>query len=193
MSTAPQGKLTAAEYLEIERSSEFRHEFYQGEMFAMTGASREHNLICGNILRHIHAQFDGRPCEVYQSDMRVRVNAADMYTYPDVVATCGEPQLEDNQFDTLLNPLAIVEVLSDSTEAYDRGTKFTHYRSIESLRDYVLVAQNMVRVERYSRTGDGQWLLWSTDDLIDRLELPSIECQVTVSDIYARIKFEQDK
>jgi len=160
-------------------------------MFAMTGASRRHNLICANVLSDIHGQFKNRPCEVYQSDMRVKVDASGLYTYSDVVATCDSPQFEDDHVETLLNPKAIVEVLSDSTEAYDRGNKFGHYRSIESLTDYILISQDMIRVERFSRQDDGQWLMWSTEKFNDVLAIPSIECELSVSDIYSRIDFEE--
>ena len=135
MSTIPKTRYTAEQYLSIERAAQFRSEFFRGEMFAMVGASRKHNLIAVNISRRLNEQFDGRKCEVYQSDMRVKVNATGLYTYPDVVATCDEPQFEDDQVDTLLNPKVIVEVLSPSTELWDRGKKFKHYRNIPSLRE----------------------------------------------------------
>jgi len=151
MSTASKPVITPDEYLRLERKSEIRSEYFRGEIFAMTGASRFHNLICANVLSQIHRQFEGRACEVYQSDMRVKVSSTGLYTYPDIVATCNLPQFEDEAVDTLLNPQTIIEVLSDSTEAYDRGTKFGHYRNIESLQDYVLISQNMCRIERFSR------------------------------------------
>src|SRR5206468_6291774 len=119
-------------------------EYINGQIYAMSGASREHNLIVVNLIRELSSQLRGRPCEVYASDMRVKVRPTGMYTYPDVVAVCGEPRFEDEQVDTLVNPAVIVEVLSPSTEAYDRGQKFAHYRKLESLTEYVLVAQNEV-------------------------------------------------
>lgn len=189
MSTAPKQTLTPQQYLERERAAQTRSEYYRGEMFAMTGASRRHNLICVNLVSRVHSQFADRPCEVYQSDMRVKVNTSGLYTYPDVVATCESPTFEDEHVDTLLNPQVIVEVLSQSTEAYDRGTKFEKYRQLQSLKDYVLVSQESVSVERFTRQGDGQWLLWSSNDLSGTLEIESIDCRVKLSDIYARVNF----
>src|SRR5262249_28879993 len=120
MSTQRRPRLSAKEYLAIERKNEFRSEFIDGEIVAMTGASRRHNLIVTNLTREISNQLKGKPCELYSNDMRVKVPSARIYTYPDIVVVCGEPKFEDNQFDTLLNPTLIIEVLSDSTESYDR-------------------------------------------------------------------------
>jgi Uma2 family endonuclease len=186
MSTAAsKTRLTPAQYLQLERRSETRHEFFHGEMFAMAGASWEHSLIAGNLSRAIGNQFRDRPCAVHQSDMRVLVDATGLYTYPDVVALCGEPRFEDSRVDTLLNPAVIVEVLSESTEAYDRGRKFDHYRRIESLREYVLVAQDRVHVEHFARRGE-QWLLTVYRRAEDRIALESIGCAVLLSEIYAK-------
>ena len=152
MSTAAKSRHTPEQYLAIERAAVFRSEFFRGEMFAMVGASRKHNLIAGNIFGELRQQFKDRKCEVYQSDMRVKVNATGLHTYPDVVATCDEPRFEDNQVDTLVNPKVIVEVLSPSTELWDRGKKFEHYRNIPSLREYVLISHDHVLVERFQST-----------------------------------------
>jgi Uma2 family endonuclease len=191
-SAAIKTRTTPEEYLAFERKSPIKHEYYDGEMFAMAGASREHNLITGNLHAEIRAQLRGRPCEVYMSDIRVLVSPTGLYTYPDVVAVCGERQFEDSEVDTLLNPNLIVEVLSPSTEAYDRGKKFANYRRLESLREYVMVAQDEVHVERYIRQGD-QWLLTELSRLDDTLRLESIGCDVTVREIYARIQFAADE
>ena len=191
MATVPKPRLTQERYLAIERAAEFRSEFFRGEMFAMVGASRKHNLIASNVSRRISEQFDGRLCEVYQSDMRVKVNKTGLYTYPGVVAACDQPRFEDNQVDTLLNPRVIVEVLSPSTELWDRGKKFEHYRAIESLREYVLIAQDHVLVERFAINADGQWALRDYRTLDDTLMLDSISCQIRLSEIYARISFDQ--
>jgi Uma2 family endonuclease len=142
MSAANTDFITAAEYLEIERKAEIKSEYIAGRTYAMSGASRQHNLITANTLSEIHPQLRGRNCEAFVSDMRVKVSPTGMYTYPDDVAVCGEARFEDSHMDTLLNPTVIVEVLSGSTEAYDRGEKFAHYRRLESLREYVLVAQD---------------------------------------------------
>lgn len=132
------------EYLAFERKAEFRNEYINGQIYPRLGSSRAHNLIAGNIAAEISSQIKGRRCEVYISGMRVKANAGCMYAYPDVVAVCGEPRFEDAEVDTLTNPTVIVEVLSPSTEAYDRGEKFRQYRRLESLAEYVLIAQDKV-------------------------------------------------
>src|ERR1044072_8315019 len=147
MTAAGTDFLTATEYLEIERKAEFRSEYIAGRMHAMSGASPQHNQIAGNFYREVSSQFRSRNCRVFIIDVRLKVSPTGMYTYPDVTAVCGEARFEDQHVDTLLNPTVIIEVLSESTEAYDRGEKFAQYRRIESLREYVLVAQNKIRVE----------------------------------------------
>ena len=187
MSPEPKLKMTVAEYLDLERKSETKSEFLNCEMLAMTGVSRKHNLISGNVVVALHAQLQGKSCEVYANTMRVRVAATDLFTYPDVVVVCGQPELDDANADTLLNPKLIVEVLSKSTEDYDRGTKFAHYRTVPSLADYVLIAQDSVHVEHFTRREDGRWLLSETDDLGSVLDLPSIGCRLALSDVYERV------
>ena len=137
MATQPKTHLTPEQYLEIERKAEFKSEYYQGEMFAMSGASYPHIGIVANAVASLHQQLRRGPCRPLSNDMRVRVTATGLYTYPDVVVVCGEPRFLDDTFDTLLNPTVIIEVLSESTEAYDRGQKFEQYRSLESLAEYV--------------------------------------------------------
>jgi Uma2 family endonuclease len=146
VSTQPKSFLTPEQYLEIERPAERKSEYYNGEMFAMAGAKRAHNLLVTNLLAGLHRQLRSRPCEVYPSDMRVRVSATGLYTYPDIVAVCGEQQFLDDTEDTLLNPGLLVEVLSPSTEAYDRGRKFEQYKTLDSLREYMLVASERIHV-----------------------------------------------
>jgi Uma2 family endonuclease len=190
MSSAARQLLTPAEYLAIERTADYKSEFYAGEMFAMAGGSREHNLIAGNVLRHLGNQLEQRPCEVYPSDMRVKVSESGLYTYPDVVVACGEPQFEDDDVDTLLNPTLIVEVLSRTTEAYDRGDKFEQYRRLPSLDEYVLIAQDQYRVERYLRqSGSEAWVFTSFSDLHSTVPFSSIGCELTVAQIYQKVKF----
>jgi len=192
MSTAPKTRHTPEQYLAIERAAELRSEIYRGEMFAMVGASRKHHLIPDNVFGELRQQFKGRKCEVYQSDMRVKVNATGLYTYPDVVATCDDPKFEDDHVDTLVNPKVIVEVLSPSTELWDRGKKFEHYRNIPSLREYVLISQDHVLVERFAINADGQWALseYRTPDHL--LALDSISCQIKRSEVFARIDFSEN-
>jgi Uma2 family endonuclease len=188
MATEPNPRFTPEEYLVRERQSESRSEYLDGEIFAMSGASRRHNRIVLNVAFSLDQQLKGKNCEVFASEMRVRVRvpATDLYTYPDVVVACGEPQFEDAELDTLLNPILIVEVLSKSTEGYDRGAKFEHYRTLPSLSEYLLVAQDRVHVEHWGRETD-RWYLTETNDLGASLELPSIGCTLALSDVYDRV------
>lgn len=183
----PKTYLTAPDYLAWERQQETRHEYFNGEIFAMTGASRAHNLLCGNTFSALHAQLRGTPCEVYNSDMRVKVSETGMYTYPDIVAACAEPQFEDAEVDTLLNPVLIIEVLSDSTEQYDRGVKFRHYRTLPSLQDYLLVAQTECRVEHYTREAGSRWLLTEYGGPDDTIDLISVGCRLYLREMYERV------
>lgn len=189
MSAQPKRLITPEEYLAIERDVEAKHEFYRGEMFAMGGASREHNLITGNAGASLHAQLANLPCEAYQNDMRVKVGASGLYTYPDVVVTCEKPRFEDAKFDTLLNPQSIIEVLSDTTEKYDRGKKFELYRQMESLREYVLVSQDRAHIEVFARDGDGSWKLSEATGLDSAIELTAIGCRLALADVYAKVSW----
>ena len=189
MSTALKRTYTPEQYLALERKAEFKSEYYDGQIHAMAGTSFRHNRIAGNLYREISLQFRGRPCEVYISDVRVCVDRSEMYTYPDVVAICGEPRLFDQKFDTLLNPSVLIEVLSPSTEAHDRGRKFAHYRRLESLREYVLIDQDNVQVERYSRQGE-DWPLTRLDELGQALRLDSIDCEVDLRAIYEKVRID---
>jgi Uma2 family endonuclease len=177
---------TPAEYLAAERSSPTRHEFFDGEIFAMAGASFEHNKIVGNLVGELRTALRHRPCDVTPSDLRVKVPATGLYTYPDVTVLCGDPLFDDDARDTLLNPTAFVEVLSESTEGYDRGKKFRNYRSIATFREYVLVAQDGVSVERYTRGDDGVWSLHESG-AGERLVLASIGCEIAVDEIYLKV------
>jgi Uma2 family endonuclease len=187
MSSQTSPKYTPQEYLAIERATEHKNEYFNGEIFAMGGASERHNLIAGNVFASLHAQIKGKPCKVYSSDMRVKISATGLYTYPDIVALCGEASFDDEQHDTLLNPGVIIEVLSKSTEGYDRGEKFAQYRRIESLREYVLISQNKSRIEHYMRQSDNQWLMSEVSRLEERLDLPSINCTLLLSDVYDKV------
>jgi Uma2 family endonuclease len=192
MTTVQNELLTPAEYLEIERHSEIKHEFINGRMYALPGASRHHITIALNVASSLKTQMRGRDCRVYMADMRVNVDPSGKYVYPDVVAVCGEQHFEDSELDTLLNPSVIIEVLSDTTERYDRGDKFDYYRSIASLREYVLVAQNSMRVDHYVLK-DGQWVFSTLSAAEERLALPSIGCEISVADIYEDVEFPQPK
>lgn len=193
MAGVPKSYVSPVDYLAAERCSPTKSEYLRGEVFAMTGASREHNLIAVAVSSALHQQLLTRPCEVYQGDMRVKVSPTGFYTYPDVVVACDNPKFEDEHVDTLLNPTVIVEVFSESTAEFDRGAKFVYYRGIESLCECVLIAQDKRHVERFTRQSDSTWLLWETNDPQSTVELTSIACQLRVSDIYAKITFaDQD-
>ena len=189
-SAAFKKRYTPEEYLSLERQAPFKSEYVDGTIVAMAGASREHNLIGANLVRRLGNQLDGRPCETYSNDMRVLVSRTGLYTYPDVVVVCGEALFLDKDEDTLLNPTVIAEVLSPSTEAYDRGKKFGHYRRLESLREYVVVAQDEVLVEHYVREGE-IWHLTDLRSMDDTLSLASIDCHIPLREIYARVRFPE--
>lgn len=188
MAFQPRTQLTPLEYLALERQAEFKSEYYHGHVFAMAGGSRQHNLITVNVSSSLHAQLRQRPCTVYSSDQRVKVEATGLYTYPDISVVCGEARFEDEHLDTLLNPTVIVEVLSSSTEGYDRNEKYAHYRKIESLAEYVLISQVRHHVEHYLRQGDGSWRLSETEELSGSIELPSIECDLALGDVYEKVE-----
>lgn len=189
MPLQPKTHLSFDEWLEGERASlEGRSEYVGGEVFAMTGASTEHNAVVSNINRELSTQFKGRPCQVYASDMKVLVVSANAATYPDLVAFCGEPELLDGRRDILLNPDLIVEVLSDSTEAYDRGAKFALYRQIPSLKHYLLVSQSQPLVEFYTRGKDGRWALSDYRAVTDRVRLPGVDCALDLAEIYDKVE-----
>jgi len=171
----------------MERASEVRHEYYDGEMFAMVGATRAHNVIVTDLIALLHPQLRGGRCELLMGDMRVQVSATGLYTYPDLLVVCGEPELADELADMLLNPTVIFEVLSESTEAYDRGKKFEHYRTLESLTDYLLVAQDEAKIEHFTRQKGG-WLLTEARGLDGVLPLPSIGCELRLAEVYERVE-----
>ncbi len=190
MSTLPNQLLTPQEYLAQERLAEFKSEFFRGETFAMAGASRRHNLIAGNLVRELGNALKQQPCEVYPGDMRVKVCSTGLYTCPDVSIVCDDPRFEDDELDTLLNPMVLFEVLSKSTEAYDRGTKSGHYRKLPSLRHYVLVAQDRCSIDVYTRRDEGNWLLRETSDIKGSLELPWPGITIPASEVYRKVDFE---
>jgi Uma2 family endonuclease len=179
---------TPQEYLEIERRATYKSEFIQGHIYAMAGASTAHNRLTSNAHGLLHAQLRGRSCEAMSQDMRVKVSAAGDYTYPDVLVVC-DPQFDDQHQDSLLNPTVIIEVLSSSTAAFDRGDKWVLYRDIASLQDYILVEQSRVSVEHYSRQPDGSWKLRVYEAPEEILTLSSIDCTLRVEEIYERISF----
>ena len=178
--------LTPEEYLTWERKQPFKNEYHNGQIIAMSGASRAHNRITVDLTIQLGNQLMNSECEVFASEMRVRTSPEISYFYPDVIVVCGEPRFEDDTFDTLLNPIIVVEVLSPSTAAFDRGEKFEYYKQLASLQEYILISQNSVRVEHYCRQ-ETQWIHNTFQRPEDVLLLPSIECEVPLRAIYRRV------
>lgn len=188
MTAATKPYYTPEQYLQLERQAEYKSEYYDGEIFAMAGGSPEHSLVAANVTRELGQQLLEKPCRVYNSDLRVHTSET-LYTYPDVTVVCGEPQFSDENGDTLLNPTVIVEVLSPTTEAWDRGGKFEQYRQRESLQEYVLVAQDRPHVERFTRQSNGQWLLSEVNGLESAIGLPTIGCELALALVYHNVEF----
>jgi len=187
MTLQPKISYTPEEYLAIEREAEFKSEYFDGEMFAMTGASRKHNLISLNVAASLHNRLKKSSCEVYTNDMRVKVNLTGLYTYPDIAIVCSTPEFEDAELDTLINPLVIIEILSPSTESYDRGKKFENYRTISSLAEYIMISQNRPYTEHYIRQSDNTWLFRETGDRAGVIYIASVECELTMEEMYAKV------
>ncbi len=192
MTAQPAIQYTPHEYLAIERQNEFKSEYWQGEIFAMAGASEAHNLIALNVGAELRAQLKGKPCRVYPSDMRVRIPRTPSYRYPDAIVVCGKPEFEDDKRDTLLNPTVIVEVLSPSTELYDRGAKFREYRTIDSLQEYLLLSQDKALIERYVRQEQTRfWTLSEVAGLDESLELHAVACRLDLAEVYEHVEFPE--
>ena len=189
-SAAVQTYLTPEEYLTFERKANIKHEYRKGHIVAMSGASRTHSFITGDIFGELREQLKGKKCEVHSSDMRVRILSANTYFYPDVVVSCEEPSFEDNVYDTLLNPKVILEVLSPSTESFDRGEKFEFYKQLLSLQAYLFVAQDQIKVEHFSRH-NSEWVLTTYCNVEDVMLLRSIECELHLREIYIRTQLVQ--
>lgn len=194
MTALPKKKyISPEEYLEIERAAFERHEYFDGEIFDMAGTSEEHANISSNINISLGSQLKKRPCKSYQSDLRVHIPITGLFTYPDILVICGKPQfLEEAHLDTVLNPVLIVEVLSPSTADYDKGAKFENYRTIESLQEYILVWQDKKRVAHYTRQSDDTWLLRDFIGEEAEIILSSIDCTLTMEDIYDKVDFDRE-
>ncbi len=189
MSALRKPKLTAQEYLAIENAAAFKSEFFDGEMFAMAGASPPHNIIAMNLGSELHARLKGSECRPVGSDQKLKVERTGLHTYPDLMVICGEWEFAADDANTVLNPVAIVEVLSPSTEKYDRGAKFRNYQQIPSLKEYVLVAQDEAVCERFVRLADGSWALVSFVGLADTLAFTSVPVRVPLADVYTGVVF----
>lgn len=182
--------VTPAEYLALERAAEYKSEYFAGEMFAMAGGTPRHSLISANMIREIGNLLNGRDCRVYDSNLRVKVIASGLYTYPDVSVVCGRAEFDDVERDTLLNPFLLVEVLSPATESYDRGRKFNFYREIASLSTYLLVSQDTPRVEQLLRQENGHWLWSDASGVEAQLHLPSLGVDLRLREVFAHVEFE---
>ncbi|MBC8159716.1 MAG: Uma2 family endonuclease [Roseiflexaceae bacterium] len=189
MAAQPKPFISEEAYLVQERDSLVKHEYYNGEIFAMSGGTEAHSLIAGNAHAALHSQLRRRDCRVYQSDMRIKVQQTGLNTYPDVTIVCGQPQFTDEARDTILNPVLIIEVLSPSTERYDRGMKFQNYRTIDTLQDYIIIAQDHHHIEHYSRQETGQWLLNEVVGSEATLDIPTLQCHLTLEDVYEKVEF----
>lgn len=187
MASLAKPRFTPQEYLAMERAADYKSEYVSGEIFAMAGTSYKHTIIVANLLRELGGQLRGSPCRAVANDLRVLTQATGAYTYPDVVIVCGQPQFSDDYLDTLLNPTVLIEVLSDSTEAFDRGGKFAHYRRLESLQEYVLITQSLMRVEHFVRNGES-WVMTELNTPEDALTLTSVNALVSLPDIYEDIE-----
>lgn len=179
--------VTPEEYLLNERAADFKSEYIDGEVFAMAGATREHNQIVSNLMVELGVQLREKPCSVYPSDMKVKIESAKKYTYPDVVVACDEELFDDEIKDILLNPIVLIEVLSDSTEAYDRGLKFFHYQAIDTFREYLLVAQKFCQVERFVRRPGNDWMYTEYHNLDEVIGLKAIGCSLSLKEVYRRV------
>jgi len=189
MAAHPQPRLSPEQYLELERAAPFRSEYYDGHMYAMSGSSYAHVLISRNLSFALHGVI-GRRCEVLTNDLRLRISPKGLYTYPDIVVVCGEPKFADDQKDTLLNPALIIEILSPSTEAHDRGFKAAQYRTIESLQEHALVSQTEPRVELFRRHSGGDWLFSESTGIESTCRFASVDCAVALADIYNKVALE---
>jgi Uma2 family endonuclease len=193
MSRPAEHFITAANYLALERQAETKSEYFNGGIYAMSGASRNHNRITINLGAMLHTRLRGKPCEPFVNDMRVKVSPTGLYTYPDVIVVCGEPQFEDDQLDTLLNPKVIIEVLSESTEKYDRGDKFAYYQTLDSLTDYLLVTQNQPYIEHFQRQTDGSWRYSAVQGLETEIGIATIGCELPLAEVYERVTFPEPR
>jgi Uma2 family endonuclease len=181
--------ISPEEYLAQERLAEHKSEYFQGEVFAMSGASPRHVWIASNLNGNLWQYLKGKPCRVSAGDLRLRVTPAGLYTYPDLMVVCGEPQYAEDQMDTLLNPVLIVEVLSESTRDYDRGRKFQHYRKLPSLIEYLMIEQDEPHVEHWTRQRENHWDFVEFDGLTQSLHLTSIGCTLPLTEVYDKIDF----
>jgi Uma2 family endonuclease len=190
MVAKPDKYYTPEEYLILEETADYRSEYYKGEIFAMSGGSANHNRIAGNVYITLREALEGKPCETFITDMCLLVKKNGLYTYPDVMVVCGKLEFVKGHTDTLTNPVVIVEVLSESTQGYDRGAKFELYRALETLQDYVLIDQSRVHAEYFRRLDDGRWLLTEFNELEAILKIEAVGVEIPLSRVYQRVEWE---
>jgi Uma2 family endonuclease len=190
MASNPKKLLTPEEYLAMERQANYKSEYLDGEIFAMAGASLTHITIEANVIRELGNTLLEKPFQVFTSNMKVDLSEHGLYAYPDALVVCGEPIFNDKYKDNLINPLLIVEVLSDSTEGYDRGEKFLRYRKLNSFKEYLLIAQHAPHIEHYFKQENNKWVMSEYDGVQELLQLPSLEITLKLSSIYAKVKFD---
>ena len=183
--------LSAAEYLEIERASSEKHEYFCGEIFAMSGASLPHNVISKNTNGHLFIKLLGKKCQPFGSDLRIHIPSNSLYTYPDISIVCGDPETTDDKFDTIINPSVLFEILSPSTQKYDRIEKFELYRDIVSLQEYIMINSEKIQVLKYFRNPDNSWLLTEYKSIDDRFEIQTVAVVLSLSDIYEGVQFKE--
>lgn len=181
---------TIDEYLQLERRADSKSEYFNGAIYAMAGSNPEHSAITANVIIALGIQLRGGQCQVFSSDLKVATEPTGLFAYPDLSIVCGEPRFLDERRDVLINPTVLVEVLSPSTEAYDRGRKFSQYQRIASLTDYILIAQDGPRLDHYTRQSAGQWLLESTERLEDSIVITSLNCTLHLSEVYDWVRFD---
>ncbi len=190
----PKTHFTPDEYLTFERGAETKHEYVDGQIYAMAGASPSHNQICFNVIGELHRQLKGTSCFGFASDQKIRTDPMDLFSYPDITIVCGEAKFHDEHEDVILNPKVVIEVLSPTTEAFDRGEKFARYRQLKSLSDYILIAQDRSSVEHYTRQkGKRPWLYTVETEMESELAIDSIKCRLKSADVYDRVVFPPRK
>jgi Uma2 family endonuclease len=182
-------KITVAKYFEIERESSEKHEYFEGELFAMAGGKKNHNLIISNLIAIFHGFFKNKQCVVYPSDMKVAIDKYSHYTYPDISLVCGTSEFVNETEDSLINPIVVIEVVSESTEKYDRGKKFQSYRMISSLKEYILVSTEYKKIEIFTRSDNNKWIL-SESDNSGIIKLNSIEYELKLEDVYEKVEID---
>ncbi len=193
MSASAHEYMTTEQYFALEEQAESKHEYYRGAVYAMTGGTARHNLIVANVIALLHGQLRGTPCRVFPSDLRLKIEQTGLYTYPDISVICGAIYFSDGRQDTVTNPILLIEVLSPSTENYDRGKKFEQYRTIETLQEYIVIAQDRVHVEHYIRQDDHRWLLVDFFAVAQVVQARAINCTLPVDLVYEYISFDTEE